>query len=565
VFLSNRAAALLSLKRYTAAATDARRAIALAPTFGKAHARLGQALYFQKQYAGAVAAYEDAIRFEPDNDVTVTYLEKAKAKQEKHAAKQQQQQQQQQHTSARNKQAQAANYNNNNNSTSSSKGSGSGSINNKSNNSNNDVDSGGELRSGGGGGEGEADAATQFTTSANQSVTTTDHQQTSIITGRGGGWRGRNNPAVLKAAQAQQLSQRQLQEGSSNHSSQQSSLSDGKQERGRQADNSQTPANINKSNDQDAEQQQEQHQTITADPDFHEALRIQQRANRYLAKKEYKAAIEEYTAALFLVPDDAQLSPDLHLGRAHALNGSRRHESARNDCILAIRLVASPENAAPAYSTLAKSLFYMKDYHGSVEAFYQCMELLQAQGETLGMFDKAYLQKAEAALEEEAASLNISGKDAHHRGGASVSSKSSSVVVPKLPPPRFVPREEAIQKAPSIPSMPKQWQQAQKQLPTSPCALKCGPERSIIFYSEALGIKLNRGPDGMVRVLSVAPNTPASPVAKSGGDIQMGDIVREAAGVDIRRPITNVMWGDTVRLLASVFFFFVSYARRLVA
>ena len=29
----------------------------------------------------------------------------------------------------------------------------------------------------------------------------------------------------------------------------------------------------------------------------------------------------------------------------------------------------------------------------------------------------------------------------------------------------------------------------------------------------------------------------------------MGDVVREAAGVDIRRPITNIMWGDTVALI----------------
>jgi hypothetical protein len=410
---------------------------------------------------------------------------------------------------------------------------------------------------------------------ANQSVTTTDHQQTSIIT-PGGGWRGRNNPAVLKAAAAQvqmQSNNSNNLPNNSNHSHQ--SLSDKddgngyhnlnrqgapqQQQQGGQANNQHDNNN--------AEQQQQQ--TTAEDPDFDEALRIQQRANRYLAKKEYKAAIEEYTAALFLVPDDAQLSPDLHLGRAHALNGSRRHESARNDCILAIRLSA-PENAAPAYSTLAKSLFYMKDYHGSVEAFYNCMELLQAQGEALGVFDKAYLQKAEAALEEDMASLNISsggkgGGDSsssslQHRGmgGCSVKSSSSSVVVPKLPPPRFVPREEAIQKAPSIPNMPKQWQQAQKQLPTSPCALKCGSERSIIFYSEALGIKLNRGPDGMVRVLSVAPNTPASPVAKSGGDIQVGDIVREAAGVDIRRPITNVMWGDTVRVFFGLFILCIS-------
>ena len=80
IFLSNRAAALLSLKRYSAASVDARRAITLAPTFGKAHARLGQSLYFLKDYAGAVAAYENAFQFEPENQVTWTYLNKAKNK-----------------------------------------------------------------------------------------------------------------------------------------------------------------------------------------------------------------------------------------------------------------------------------------------------------------------------------------------------------------------------------------------------------------------------------------------------------------------------------------------------
>lgn len=90
VFLSNRAAALLSLKRYSAAATDARRAVALAPTFGKAHARLGQALYFLKDYGGAVAAYQDAIHYEPDNQVTRTYLEKARAKLERHRHREEQ-------------------------------------------------------------------------------------------------------------------------------------------------------------------------------------------------------------------------------------------------------------------------------------------------------------------------------------------------------------------------------------------------------------------------------------------------------------------------------------------
>ena len=50
---------------------------------GKAHARLGQALYYQKDYAGAVRAYENAVALDPDNAVSLTYLKKARVKLEK--------------------------------------------------------------------------------------------------------------------------------------------------------------------------------------------------------------------------------------------------------------------------------------------------------------------------------------------------------------------------------------------------------------------------------------------------------------------------------------------------
>ncbi len=83
MYLSNRAAALLSLKRYYAAIIDSRRAIALAPTFGKGHARLGQSLYFLKDYTGAIEAYQNALQYEPDNQVTMIYLTKAKRKLER--------------------------------------------------------------------------------------------------------------------------------------------------------------------------------------------------------------------------------------------------------------------------------------------------------------------------------------------------------------------------------------------------------------------------------------------------------------------------------------------------
>jgi tetratricopeptide (TPR) repeat protein len=304
------------LKRYAAAATDARRAIALAPTFGKAHARLGQSLYFLKDYQGAVAAYEAAIHHEPDNEVTRTYLQKAKTK----LAKQQ----------------------------------------------------GKTLKE---------DFSVADTSTLANSIATDPHGKAAVVTH---GFRGSSSQIARAVA----------------HS----------------------PEKKNFLPPED-------------DPDFDEAVRIQQRANRYLASKRYKPAIEEYSAALFLVPDDPFLSPELHLGRAHALNGSRRHESARNDAILAIKLRPTPE----AYSTLAKSNFYLKDYQGAIEAFDQCIELLP-HGEILSNFDQAYYNKAERALDEDF-EYDDDGKSVS-TNHTSRSLKSLKTVVPKLPPPRFVPREQ---------------------------------------------------------------------------------------------------------------------------
>ena len=378
-----------------------------------------------KDYAGAVAAYEDALEYEPDNAVTKTYLDKARQKLEKHQQRQK-------------------------------------------------------------AGEELSVADTMMTPSMSvvtdavmESPDPNDqhHQhrkksQNAVLTGA---YQGRNRNAMMHAAGV----------------------------------------------------------VDEYDPDFDEALKIQQRANAFLQQKHYKSAIEEYTAALFLCPDDPHLSPDLHLGRAHALNGSRRHESAKNDALLAIKLTPSPA----AYSTLAKSLFYLQNYKGAIEAFRDCANMLPP-GDELGMFDQAYLEKAEAALEEEEASLRAAGSPLRHHHDA----KSP---IPKLPPPRFVPREQAIMETPNLPPMPKQWPQ---QSPHSPTALKCGPERKVTCLSEALGIKLNRGHDGIVRVLSVTPDTPKSPISRQG-TIHQGDVLREAAGVDLRRPITNIMWGDTVALI----------------
>lgn len=118
----------------------------------------------------------------------------------------------------------------------------------------------------------------------------------------------------------------------------------------------------------------------------------------------------------------------------------------------------------------------------------------------------------------------------------------NNIVFDRIMPLHFL---QALRRTPNMPSMPKQWPQ---QSPRDSKIIKIGPEREVEFLSEALGIKLNRGSDGIVRVIEVSPDVPGSPIVRKG-TIEVGDVIREAAGVDIRRPLTNIMWGDTVALI----------------
>eukprot|EP00980_Cylindrotheca_fusiformis_P006986 scaffold1469_cov119-Cylindrotheca_fusiformis.AAC.30 len=77
VYFSNRAAALLSMKRFREAILDSERALALKPTYAKAHARLGLAHYLLGEYRQATEAYAVALRYEPNNTSSKSYLEKA--------------------------------------------------------------------------------------------------------------------------------------------------------------------------------------------------------------------------------------------------------------------------------------------------------------------------------------------------------------------------------------------------------------------------------------------------------------------------------------------------------
>jgi tetratricopeptide (TPR) repeat protein len=77
VYYSNRAAALVSMKRFTEAVQDSERSLALKPDYGKAHARLGLAHFLMGNYRPAVEAYTVALKYEPGNKSSKNYLEKA--------------------------------------------------------------------------------------------------------------------------------------------------------------------------------------------------------------------------------------------------------------------------------------------------------------------------------------------------------------------------------------------------------------------------------------------------------------------------------------------------------
>lgn len=80
VYFSNRAAALCYLERYEEAEHDSEQSLALNPTYGKAHARLGLSRFFMGDYEGAVEAYTRALQYDPDNAASKSYLQKAKAR-----------------------------------------------------------------------------------------------------------------------------------------------------------------------------------------------------------------------------------------------------------------------------------------------------------------------------------------------------------------------------------------------------------------------------------------------------------------------------------------------------
>ena len=75
--------------------------------------------------------------------------------------------------------------------------------------------------------------------------------------------------------------------------------------------------------------------------------------------------------------------------------------------------------------------------------------------------------------------------------------------------------------------------------------LRVGPEHSITFGPGSLGVRLNRGCDGTVRVLS----TKKDDYRPGDRKLMVGDVIREVAGINLSCPITFEMWEDTVDVI----------------
>lgn len=88
-----------------------------------------------------------------------------------------------------------------------------------------------------------------------------------------------------------------------------------------------------------------------------------------------------------------------------------------------------------------------------------------------------------------------------------------------------------------------------------------GPERTITFHTESLGIKLHRSPtEGIVHILHVAPYKPFGESNAKGpregpddGHLEAGDTILEVGGVDLRGKVIGTLeWADMVYFIKQV-------------
>lgn len=143
----------------------------------------------------------------------------------------------------------------------------------------------------------------------------------------------------------------------------------------------------------------------------------------------------------------------------------------------------------------------------------------------------------EAYYEQAIDSENDVVDEAEHYAASRYSSRSSVNDTPIVSLPQRMLRQAISSLASPVPTADTE----------SIPQLHVGNERQVLFYTNSLGIRLNRGTDGYVRILSVSQ---LDNDEDRVGDIFDGDVVREVNGVNLRHtPIDSSDWKMIIGLM----------------
>jgi len=96
-----------------------------------------------------------------------------------------------------------------------------------------------------------------------------------------------------------------------------------------------------------------------------------------LDRKQFRASVEDFSVALYLVPDDDQLLPQLYLGRLEALLGRGRYNGTKQDTLSALKFQPL---SSELYSILERALLFLTECEASVEALEREQDIAKSKG-----------------------------------------------------------------------------------------------------------------------------------------------------------------------------------------
>ena len=310
VYFSNRAAALLSMRKFSDAVHDSERSLALKPEYPKAHARLGLAYFLLGKYQEATNSYTMAVKLEPDNKVNQNYLEKSMKR----------------YLASTGQHEDSENINNN--------------ISEKKSRDRN-RDKGIKER--------DPNASIKKIKGNSAELDVNENQRSTVSSS--------DHESVRAKYQRLQQVKNDKNDKNDKEGRRQSSRHVGQSEERRDKSSSRRRSSSTKKNREKSEEE------IEAD-------RLKSEGNKSMARKEYENAIKCYSKALRIAP----AGPSSHVffsNRAAALCYLERYEEAELD---SERSLALKPEYGKAHARLGLSRYFLRDYHGAIEAYESALQ-----------------------------------------------------------------------------------------------------------------------------------------------------------------------------------------------